>query len=602
MKPLLQSLTKIKDVHELSDKRGSQSFNTTTVVLSIQEAECLVSSLEEFPVDAIGCSPFMKMYAYDLERLSLQAHMSAQCQDGDEYVVEAILTHKKLPILIKTLLAIEAWRTFVLAPKNNYTKRNGDPPMEKCASNATLAEKLASHQLSLRCAFILHAEVSLCSLLNLILYRKGNAEEMDNECSISLVDYCARQMSSLAMPVKDNPMTRRQRYPGTVEEVAKHIQNRSLLEEIHENLLDHEFKVAVVATSLARYLCEHIESFTMGAQTRILDTHDYLQMMVPLIDEPPWTRRRRVSNKKDDIVWEKLYDNFEWRKVEPKQLLQITEYEAQCWIAIFHLTCSTVCRQRYALNVYRKEHLLRLRKFLNEVMVEQLPVLADVMRYMDELALLNVPETSTGQGSALLLQQVDTMRDEVLRNKNWHEIGNMQFKSIFSKTTDADDEIIRLIGTLYDDEIGSFLDGGVVPVSDRILSLPVTMISLSSGSVENIYIMTPVHDEGTVVQTALGQLERMKLKLHCTDDQPFQFEKVISLKAVISVNQIEKYATLTLDTSLSDDDDVAKSQWIQLGRTEEDGYALQLLFKPVKPCDGLGARFVLRQAFVSRTL
>ena len=36
----------------------------------------------------------------------------------------------------------------------------------------------------------------------------------------------------------------------------------------------------------------------------------------------------------------------------------------------------------------------------------QLPVLADVMRYMDELAIMTVPENSSGHGSALLMQQV----------------------------------------------------------------------------------------------------------------------------------------------------------------------------------------------------
>ena len=394
-------------------------------------------------------------------------------------------------------------------------------------------------------------------------------------------------------------MVQRQRYPGTVEEIAKRIQDRSTMEEIHDNMLDSEFKTAVIATSVARHLCEHIETLSIGAQTRILDTHDYLQIMVPLIDEPPWTRRRRVSKKKEDIVWEKLFDNHEWRKVPHNELLQITKCEAQCWIAVFHLTCSNICRQRYALNVYRKENLLRLRKFLNEVMVEQLPILTDVMRYMDELALMNVPETCTGQGSALLIQQVDKLREDILRNYDWQDVAETQFRSVFSKTTDAEDEDIRLLATLYDDEyFGSSLDSD--PVEKNVVPLPITMISLSTDSTKDAFLLTPF-DDGEIIQTDRGDVRRIKLKIHSTFDQPPLFDKLLCLKAVISVNQIENYKSLALNTTLSDDE--KKSQWIQLGQTEKDGYALQLSFKMAKACRHNGiTRFELRQAFVSQAL
>lgn len=609
----LQSLTQIRDIDDLNDNRN-QSLHAT--IVSIHEAESIVASLQEFPVDAIGCSPFMKMYGYDMERLSQQAHVCAMRQDGDEYVVESILTHKKLGVLIKTLLAIEAWRTLVLFAEGKEVATSGDGSSSNDSTSScnekkedeidtilttgiTLAERLAENKSSLRCALILHVETAICSLINLILFRKENVEEMDNDCCVALVDYCARQMASLAIPIKDNPMVQRQRYMGTVEEKARYIQNRSILDEIRDNLLDSEFKTAVVATSVARYLCEHIDILPISAQTRILDTHDYLQMMVPLIDEPPWTRRRRISNDKGEIiVWEKLFDNHEWRKVAPNELLQITKYEAQCWIAVFYLTCGSVCRQRYGLNVYRKEHLLRLRKYLNEVMVEQLPVLTDVMRYMDELALMNVPEMSTGQGSTLLMQQVDKLRDDILRNQNWRQLAEKQYRTIFSQTTDAEDEDIRLLGSLYDDEfLGTFLDhGGDLPLENKVLALPVTMITLSSGSIEDVYNLTPAGDEEIVMHTAQGELKRMKLKLHCPRDEPFLFGKELSLKAIISVNQIEKYKTLSLDTCLSED--IKKTQWIQMGRTEEDGYALQLSFK----LDSTTHLFELRQAFLSQPL
>jgi hypothetical protein len=108
--------------------------------------------------------------------------------------------------LIRTLLAIEAWRTLVLVDR--------PPPAAEDATNASildnhahldgkevnqdskLASKIAENQASLRCAFTLHVETTICSLINLILYRKENAQELDSDSSLALVDYCARQMVS----------------------------------------------------------------------------------------------------------------------------------------------------------------------------------------------------------------------------------------------------------------------------------------------------------------------------------------------------------------------------------------------------------------------
>ena len=93
--------------------------------------------------------------------------------------------------------------------------------------------------------------------------------------------------TSLAIPVPTNKMVRRQKEPEPIEQMTKRLQTRSTTEEINDTRLDTEYKIAVVTTSLARHLCEHIESLPIGAQSHILDTHDYLVLIVPIIEEPP---------------------------------------------------------------------------------------------------------------------------------------------------------------------------------------------------------------------------------------------------------------------------------------------------------------------------
>jgi len=180
--------------------------------------------------------------------------------------------------------------------------------------------------------------------------------------------------------------------------------------------------------------------------------------MVPLVDEPPWTRRT------PDGKWEKLGEGYEWEGCESGSLLKLTTLEAQCWLAIYHLTCNKLCREKYALNAFRKEQLLRLRKFLNDVVLDQLPVLADVMRYMDELAIMSVPENSSGHGGALLMQQVATIRERETKGKNWGEVAKMQCESIWSLVSDGTDMDLRKISEIYNEDGIEDILGEAAPV------------------------------------------------------------------------------------------------------------------------------------------
>lgn len=52
----------------------------------------------------------------------------------------------------------------------------------------------------------------------------------------------------------------------------------------------------------------------------------------------------------------------------------------QVWLAMYHLMCEEECRKRYHFNSLRKNNILRVRKYLNDILLDQLPVLASVQR------------------------------------------------------------------------------------------------------------------------------------------------------------------------------------------------------------------------------
>jgi len=312
-------------------------------------------------------------------------------------------------------------------------------------------------------------------------------------------------------------------------------------------------------------------------------------MFVPLIDEPPWTRRRFLPNT-NTVVWEKLHDNNEWKDVPTHELLKVTKCEAQCWIAVFHLTCSNICRERYALNVFRKEQLLRLRKFFNEVILDQLPVLTDVLRYMDQLALLFVPEASTGMGAALLMQQVELIRESLVRGRNWTTVGQTQYDNIFSNLNDSNDPELRLISSIYDeDAIDALIGYGRAPVEQndqqQLGGVTLNVVDVGDESAKR-FQMSPIGEE-TIIQTPRGPFRRTRLQI---DSSVGPTENVlvpskVKLEATI-LFQGHRPGSKTLESEIilshtnTEKTREKKNQleWKQLGSLEEN-LVLQLAFE-----------------------
>jgi hypothetical protein len=94
----------------------------------------------------------------------------------------------------------------------------------------------------------------------------------------------------------------------------------------------------------------------------------------------PWLRS---NNKKEIEKWE----DQAWKVVPNKDSQIVTKVEAQCWLTIYNLFLSSAAGRKYEITHYRMDNLLRLRKFMNEVLIDQLPMLADFHRALEEMSL-----------------------------------------------------------------------------------------------------------------------------------------------------------------------------------------------------------------------
>lgn len=237
----------------------------------------------------------------------------------------------------------------------------------------------------------------------------------------------------------------------------------------------------------------------------------------------------------------------------------MTQLEGQPWLALFHLTTNKACREAYGLDEYRKSQLLRLRKYVHEALTDQLPVLGEVARYLDELSILGVPPVGQGahrpssgaSSSGLLLQRVDTMRESLVGGKRnmrhedyWEQIAQTQWEEIFSRVTDSrDGDLRRIASEVYggadDDHVASGVFGSALTSTtaqntgrlretsqainrcskskDRTVSTPIKvelhMDSLNTS--RTAFELVPL-DNGaaaTITDTPVGPCRRLKMSI-----------------------------------------------------------------------------------------
>jgi hypothetical protein len=407
-------------------------------IVDYAEAERFVEELRGFSIEEVGNAEWMEQHRR-LERLNLQAHQSA-VSNSEEFVLEAILTFGKIDILIHDLLLIEAWK------ENVYPH---------------LLDRVAGRN-SMRVYFILYHEATIVNLFEVLMYHKHVCEQ-GGEKFLELVDYCARKMTRLQSGYNfrtvtpssvSAPSTSGAATSNRAKQLAEELASRSPQDELAGYLTDIEFKVCISACTIARFLTEHADVLPLSVQSRITDVHDYLILVIPLIENPPWTRR--VEGK-----WEKLID-YKWSKVEPIDLLKVTKLEGQPWLSLYHLVAKTCFRERYHINSFRKTQLLRVRKYLNDVLLDQLPFLADIMRYLDELALADVGVDN--RQNIFQFQQVSRKRESMLKGQDWKAVADVQMERVFTMT-DRDDKDVRLMASLYaSDDVTDMLDPEKEPI------------------------------------------------------------------------------------------------------------------------------------------
>lgn len=107
--------------------------------------------------------------------------------------------------------------------------------------------------------------------------------------------------------------------------------------------------------------------------------------------------------------------------------------------------------QKYELTTFRKNNLMRLKKYMSEVLLDQLPMLTPMLRGLEEMALM--PDSNVRSQNSFIVEVLPELRARIVNGRNWKEIAEYQFKSFFSPNAKQAKEDLDRMMKLYTDEV-----------------------------------------------------------------------------------------------------------------------------------------------------
>lgn len=92
-----------------------------------------------------------------------------------------------------------------------------------------------------------------------------------------------------------------------------------------------------------------------------------------------------------------------WQKISIEDRHLMPKIEGQVWLALYQLLLSPHCLQKYEYTDYNKNRITKLRAHLNEVILDQMPHLIQLQRFLEELSFMEPPAVK----KQLVLEQVN---------------------------------------------------------------------------------------------------------------------------------------------------------------------------------------------------
>ncbi|TPX40706.1 hypothetical protein SeLEV6574_g06465 [Synchytrium endobioticum] len=387
--------------------------------LVASEAQYLVERLSKRSLLDVGSSPWIRQHQ-DLERLNIQAHYNVLNQN-EEFITEALITFDKIPTLIHELLVIHLWKTKVYP---------------------FIAKSLPRDH-AVKLYFVMYHEATLVNFLEIVMYSKS-AGVAARDTILDLIDYLAKKFVLLSTWTD---------VPDPMEGKASTGAMLQVSDEEHHSAVarDLDYAIAIGALSIFRYLTDYITDLSLTAMTRILNTNDMICSAVSVMERAPWLRRIKQGMQR--------YEDGKWRTISSDDYAVLGKVEAQLWIALYNMLVEPECRRKYEYSTSRQANILRLRDFITETLVDQLPVLVGLQRALEELTIMQPPDDPTIIKRGALIAQVSELYDEIVKDVDWKEPAEEYLRNASKETEESRREDAKSLASMYDlSELDALLD------------------------------------------------------------------------------------------------------------------------------------------------
>jgi len=376
-----------------------------------EECDRLVGALRPIGLDAIG-TPEWKAQREILERLNIQCHHNVAIK-RDEFVYEAFHSLERLPVVVHELLVMEVWKERV------YPLRKAE--LRKVPTLGYM---------------YLHYEGVLVNLLEGLMFNDDAVESL-GDVALELCDYCYRRVLFL----NSIPDSERR-----IEAVDKD-RWLSMAEAEHSDRADKDmaFRVSVASLAVLWMVIDRVPKGPLALTNNLLLKNDVPLQLVALLSNAPWIRR-------GNGVFQKFRRDG-WAETPAHELLLLSPAEAHVWLSLHVLLCDPVCRSKYRFDEYRKGEILRLRRYLTERLVDQLPVLADLQRTLDHLQLMEPPASHEATfRSTLVVETFPEIYGALVKGRDWGALAEQHVQRLSDPTAVTADaqRLARLIDGLGD--------------------------------------------------------------------------------------------------------------------------------------------------------
>ncbi|NXH19835.1 ZMY10 protein, partial [Bucco capensis] len=359
------------------------------------EVEALVRALQGIELRDTGGKGWLQQHEC-VEKLNMHAILSAS-MGQEQLLTELLVTYAKIPVLIGELISVEIWKHKVfpvLCRLEDFKPRSTFPIY-----------------------VVLHHEASIINLLETVFFYKEICESAEDSI-LDLIDYCHRKLTLLAARSANGQTV------TPAELRLEDLASPSSMQELQKQAEMMEFEISLKALSVLRFITDQVESLPLSSLTWMLNTHNLPCLLVELVEHCPWS------------CWEagklKKFENGAWHVVPPEDHVKMTKLDGQVWLALLNLLLSPECQHKYHFDDFNKIQLLKLRAFLTDVLIDQLPNLVEMQRFLSHLAVIEPAPPKKD----LVLEQVPVIRDHILKkNKGkWEAIAKHQVKCIFNPT------------------------------------------------------------------------------------------------------------------------------------------------------------------------